>query len=112
MERDFFRKYSSFSFQIRKNNNQTVSGGKRQGKVFGIVTPVSAQSSFQLRKTTLGPTSRAELFCQILSLFGAIARWKNGLRCAHEKWKKIGTLKLNIFRTLMIWKVSEPSFFF
>ena len=63
-----------FLSKSEKNNNQTVSGGKRQGKVFGIVTPVSAQSSFQLRKTTLGPTSRAELFCQILSLFGAIAR--------------------------------------
>ena len=36
MERDFFKKYSSFSFQIRKNNNQTVSGGERQGKVYGI----------------------------------------------------------------------------
>ena len=39
MERDLFRKYSSFSFQIRKNNNQTISGGKRQGKVYGTVTP-------------------------------------------------------------------------
>ena len=38
-----------FLSKSEKNNNQTVSGGERQGKVYGIVTPVS--DSIQLAAT-------------------------------------------------------------
>ena len=57
-----------------KNNDQNVSGGKRQGKVYGIVTPVFGSIKLSLRKKTLDPNLLAELFYEILSLFGAIAR--------------------------------------
>ena len=85
----FLENIALFLSKSEKNNTQTVSGGKRQGKVYGIVTPVFDESSFQLRKKTLVLTSRSECFCGILSLFGAIARLKSGLRCVHENGRKM-----------------------
>ena len=62
MERDFFRKYSSFSFQIRKNNDQTVFGGKRQGKVYGIVTPVFDLIKLSATENNTRPKPPARIF--------------------------------------------------
>ena len=44
-----------FLSKSEKNNNQTVSGGKRQGKVYGIVTPVFSSIKLSATEKTLAP---------------------------------------------------------
>ena len=76
-----------FLSKSEKNNNQTVSGGKRQGKVYGIVTPVFGSIKLSATEKNTRPN---------------LTFMKYWLEVRAQKWQKNGTSKLNIFKTSMI----------
>ena len=51
-----------FLSKSEKNNNQTVSGGERQGKVYGIVTPVSDSIQLAATDNNTRPKPPARIF--------------------------------------------------
>ena len=58
----FLKNIALFLSKSKKNNNKTVSGGKRQGKVYAMVTPVSDSIQLAATDNNTRPKPPARIF--------------------------------------------------